>query len=187
MIDGKGPGNGHKKEKAPITDLRESGDLRIATVDATAAYNGVKRVHRHFVLAGESALIVLDDIEPAQTATITAQYQAAFEAAPSGGGAFTITSPAGAVRVRTFGPALTFAVEPRPWNDKDWILRDSALKWHAVTGTYASTDGPLVTVITRDGAGEVSVERDGSSVRVLLPGGRTVRFAGDTNGWTFRE
>ncbi len=180
--------NGKKQgEKAVIVDSGESGEIRHMTLDCTSAYPGtkeLKRAVRHFVLVGDEALIVLDDIVAAG-ATITTQYQAAWPTGVAGGGC-DIASPTVKAHLQTFGPELALKVEAREWNKRDWILKNSPLKWHAVSATYAADAGPLVTVIARDGA-QVSASVKPGEVVVSLPGGKSVRFSGGAGGWKLSQ
>jgi hypothetical protein len=176
LVNGAGP---NPRGKAVITDTWERG----MTLDATAAYTGVKRLRRHFVLVGDQALIVLDDI--VATGKVTAQYQCGFKTLAEKNRA-TITGPKGELTLLTHGPALDLRVEgPRDFG-RSWVFRKlaaaGAVSWHTLSGEYdIAPDNPLVTIILREPA-QPQLQRTGNTLTVTV-GGTTVAFRHGDNGW----
>ena len=190
LVDGQGPKKG---VKAPLGTPLEKGQWRVLSVDATAAYpkDSVVRVKRHFVMAGDEALIVLDDIAVAagKPGQITAQYQAGFAATARGDKAI-ITGTKNRLALQTFGPKLDLkATGPQKWG-KSWIFEKKNVQWYGINGTYASDAAtPLVTVLmptTLTGeAPAATVTRGGQQIVVKLPSGASATFRDGANGWEF--
>lgn len=193
VIDGRGPTTGNSSLTNPgarITNIWETGHWRGLTVDPTPAYHQL-RVRRHFVMAGDRALVVLDDLMQSNGAPgqVTAQYQCGYPTTVlPGGRAALINGLNSRVAVQVFGPALTLtATGPRDFGSS-WIFKRRGVQWYSLTGTYViETNNPLVTVITPLAWGEplpaVSVSRVGDGLTVELPASDRVTFAHGPSGW----
>jgi hypothetical protein len=199
LIDGKA-GDAEADTAAPITDLWEDGDIRGASINATAPYAKTakaRRVVRHFVMIGDETVIVLDDIVPAEGAEgrITVQWQAHFPASVADGLA-VITGDAAALHIQPHGSDVSLEVEgPRDFG-RSWVYRhwqkQNWVQWHSVRGTYtADPAAPLVTVlqVTEPGAKAPAsrVARNGNVIRVEAASGRHVEFEFGESGWELRR
>jgi hypothetical protein len=203
LVDGRGPG---RKSVAKISDFGQSGSLKWARLDLTESYNkkdeedkqepkpNVKRVNRWVVLSGNQA-VILDDIEGSEPATVTAQYQAGWQAecSPDGRSA-VITGKKGCLTIQTFGPEIKLAAEgPKPFGPS-WIYKRLAeagkVAWFKVAGSYpADSANPLITVLTstkeRSTTPEAQVIRKPDSIEVRLAGGKKLAFTRSDGAWKF--
>ena len=182
---------------APITDLWESGDLRGISVEATEAYaktTGARRVARHFVMVGDEAVVMLDDILPAQEADgmITVQWQAQYATETDGASAI-IFGDDSALRIEPHGPSLTLEVEgPRKFA-RAWVYRrmeeQGLVSWHSTRGTYRAEEAkPLVTVLQRmdknaEAPARSRARYEQNRIAVTLASGRRVDFLYANGQW----
>lgn len=193
VIDGVGPTTGNSSltnPGAPLTNIWQTGHWRGLTVDATRSYHQ-RRVRRHFVMAGDRALVVLDDLVPSNgtPGRVTAQYQCGYATAVQPGGRAAIINGVNSrLAVQVFGPARTLtATGPRDFGSS-WIFKRRGVQWYSLSGTYTiETNNPLVTVITPLAWDEplpaVSVSRGGDVLTVELPAGDRVTFEHGPTGW----
>ncbi len=195
LIDGKGPG----VSGSSITEAWEAGPWRHMTVDSTDGYGkAARRVRRLIVMHGDDAVVVLDDLIPAEgrSGEITAQYQTAWppEIDKKAPGMMVLTGQKGRLAVRCYGQPVKLSATDRKFSSGwHWAKIDESGPgdWHSVSGTYtADPDRPLVTVLT-PAAGDAPLpaaptcEYAESAVTVKLPGGQTVRFERTDDGWRF--
>jgi hypothetical protein len=183
---------------APLLNLWEEGDLRTITVDSTKAYSDGKvtlasKAHRVFALAGEEALVIVDDIVPANgSMRILAQYQTAQEPALNDGG-FAIRTPGASARIHLAGPPIDdLSSHARDLTKRGWVYKHMDRNWHSVWGTYLpDPDKPLVTVcmISRGDIepAEPNVEFGNGTISVTLGGGRTLHFDRKDQMWHLRR
>jgi len=197
LVDGQGPGDGKGNSGgAPITGAWESGPWRAMTVDATSAYqkeSPARRVRRHLVMCGDRAVVVLDDVLPAEgrPGNVTTHFQCGFKAEvlPDKRSAAVLGEKARLI-LRTFGPEIALKVTgPNEWG-KSWIFKKTGVQWYTIEGEYAAqADSPLLAVLTpADTAGEppkVEVRREAKAIAVDLGAGRIVRFEQGREGWAF--
>lgn len=181
IIDGKGP----DAVGGFITDAWQDGPWRAIVLDTTDAYRPwvARRVRRHFVQYGDEALIVLDDIVPAEGSDghISAQFQTREpELRPDTAEIFA-AGPNARMAIRLFGPEIDL---------KTQAYSRHGLRWTAVRGHYrADTDVPLVSVVSVAAAdapepSRPAVTRDGTTLTVTL-GNAKATFRHDDNGWAF--
>ncbi len=122
----------------------------------------------------------------------TAQYQAAQKVTvDTQTGTATVKGKRTDLVIRTFGPPIQLTSRPRDFG-KSWLYRsmDRAGKvaWHSVTGDYTiDANDPLVTVL-QPARGDKPpaaprVKRDGKTIRITLPGDKTVAFAWNNDRW----
>jgi hypothetical protein len=106
LVDGRGP---DRRGSATITEAGERGPWRWMTVDATDAYGGtgVQRLRRLFVMNGDRATILLDDLVSERPARTRCQLQCAHATTttPDGHGAVVLGERT-KLLVRTFGPPV---------------------------------------------------------------------------------
>jgi hypothetical protein len=191
VVEGHGP---DKRGVATITEAGSADPWRWMAIDATAAYAAapVERLRRVFVLCGDRAAVVLDDLKPKGRAEARCQYQCAHAVELCGDGRGAIVAGKKTkLSLRTFGPRLKLAVEgPLPFG-RSWVFASSdEFAWHRATAGYeANEDTPLVTVLLPFGPSEddpeVAVKHRGDQISVSLPGPATATFRKDTNGWSF--
>jgi hypothetical protein len=190
LIDGHGP----RVSGSRITGAWEQGAWRAMSVDSTRAYGShARRVRRTLVMAGDRAVVVLDDVVPArQGATITAQYQAAHEAQAEGAAA-VVAAKRCRLCLRTFGPELKLDVRRRDFG-KSWryatLAREGKVAWHSIAGQYAADPArPLVTVLTvgdpRGQPAKPTCEHGDGTIEVKLSPRVSVEFRRADEGWTF--
>lgn len=191
IVDGQAP---TRRKQAPVT-AGEAGALRWTTVDATAAYEGVERVHRHFVMVADEAVIVLDDVAGKK---VTTHLQTAH--APQvqdDKRSAVVEADATALWIGAFGPAVAWGVEgPRDFG-RSWVFDDLAeagrVRWHTMSADYAvDPDKPLVTVcvpIAReaDGPPKVAVHHADRRITITLPSTRRISFTKTDKGWTYHN
>ena len=178
----------------------EKGDVHCLVVDATADYAGPRggspqRVRRLFVMVGERAAIVVDDVVPTQDTPgkVTALWQTAWgpEIRPDRRSAII---PGKKVRLwlGTFGPELSLAVEGPKDFGKSWVFSELAsrglIAWHTLTATYtAKAQEPLVTVLMpldlQQPLPKPAVSVHGEEMTVQLGADRTVDFIRGEDGW----
>lgn len=197
LVDGQA-GDAGEQTAAPITACWERGPYRAISVDATAAYAKTaraQRVARHFVMLGDQAVVILDDIQPARGAPglITAQFQAHYPATLLGDRP-VIQGERARLVIETHGPAIEWSIEgPRDFG-RSWVYRrwqqEGWVAWHSIRGRYrALPEAPLVSVLqVTDAAGELPapaiVRRERDRVTVALAGGLTARFERKDERWT---
>ncbi len=191
LIDGKGPG----PVAGFITDAWEGGPWRAIVLDATDAYRPwvATRVRRHFVQFGTDALIILDDIVPAEgtDGRIVAQFQTRNPQLRPEAAEFLAAGPNARMAIRLFGPPLELTTQAYNWHGQTW---------DTVRGHYLADPGvPLVSVVTFAPAAPAApadapadapeplrpvVTRDGATLSVAL-GKATATFRRGENGWAF--
>ncbi len=195
LIDGNGP-DPEPQTAAPIVTAWEDGDVRAMNLDVTAPYRKTAqatRVMRHFVMVGDEAVVVLDDLIPAKAdATITAQLQAAYATELTGDSTAVVNGALGRLAIQTFGPTLKLEVTSRDFG-RSWIFKKWAeagwVSWHSLQGTYrADPQRPMITVLmpmpldAKTPTATVNYAPD--HIVVALPNGRQVTFNGGPDGWT---
>ncbi len=191
LVNGQGP----KHSGSRIAAAWEDGPWRAMAVDSTRAYRKTaQRVRRTLVMHGDRAVVVLDDIHPADGNGVTAQYQAAH--APqidADGSAALIEGDEVSLGLWTFGPDLKMSATRRDFG-KSWGFKKLAergrISWHSLTGDYeADPENPLVTVLIPAGQQhkppQPRYDRQGGSIEISLPDGATVRFALREGLWAF--
>lgn len=167
------------------------GDIRYAICDATAAYAGAAfRVQRHLLLAGDEALILLDDI--ITDVPVTAQYQCggATTAVAAPSTAWLIRGQHTCLRADVFAPGQPEVVlQPeRSLHDVHWGYHFADCRWFPVTLSYQPDPVcPLVTVLTEaDAAVETTppaVLYTPPTLSVRLPSGRQFRLTREHHTW----
>ncbi len=181
IIDGKGP----DAVGGFITDAWQEGPWRAIVLDSTDAYRPwiAQRVRRHFVQYGDEALIILDDIVPADgtDGRITAQFQTRDPELRPETAEILAAGPNARMAVRLFGPELDLTTQAYTWHGQ---------RWNAVRGHYLADAGvPLVSVVTVAAAdapepSRPTVTRDGTTLAVTL-GTATATFRHGDTGWAF--
>jgi hypothetical protein len=187
VVDGTGP----DVAGGTITDAWEGEDLRAVVLDATAAYRpwGIRRVRRSFVMAGDDAVVVLDDVLPSTDGAgrVETFFQTAEAKRPDDGDALVVEGEAGTLRIELHGaPGM-----PLEWSKEERKQRHRKSTWltHAA-GYTADPAAPLVTLVRyiRDGADRTpdaaGVVRDDDQTVVTL-GAREVVFRRTATGWAF--
>lgn len=193
-------GEGPDVRGSSITDTWQQGPWRHMTLDSTEGYGAAaRRVRRLIVMHGSDAVIVLDDIVPAdgKPGEITAQYQTAWmpEIDEKYTGFVLVPGQKGKLGLRCFGHQLVLSAQDRQFRKPGWCwekISDSGPgDWHTLFGSYhCDPDRPLTTVLQpvtprkplpaspqcRYGKGMVEVD---------LAGGVRVRFEREEEGWQF--
>jgi hypothetical protein len=187
IIDGSGP---DRRGRALIVDAEERGPWRMMTVDASNAYEKVAtRMRRVFVLHGEEALIVLDDIIPKGPGRVTHQLQCgAYAATGDDGQPATVRGDLGWLSIRTGGPTLKWSVDGPLDFGRSWINAQEDASWYRLDGVYTARAGqPLVTIFLPHApattAPRAECQHAGKEIRVVLPGGAVAAFATGERGW----
>jgi hypothetical protein len=191
--DGRLPGF-QAQNDAPLINVWESGDLRTITVDSTLAYSDGKvtladKVHRIFVLKGEEALIILDDVVPTGGKPVFAQYQVARKPELISDTHFAVKRDDARADTWVFGPEFqAFQVEPLDINQRGWVYRHMGVDWHRLSGSYRPDEArPFVTVIllspdeTQSGTPQATYGQN--TVLVTLPQGSLLRFERRNGNW----
>jgi len=192
LIDGQGP---DRRGKGLITDSADVGPWRMMAIDATDAYEeSAKRMRRVFVMHGDEAVIVLDDIVPCGKGEVTYQLQCAAPATVADGDAqdaanATVTGKKVLLSVRVAGCPITLTAEGPLDFGRSWVYAEEDWPWHKLSGQYtARTDRPLVTVLIPGAAGappKVEIRHGDKDVRVTLPSGATAEFTQEVDGWAW--
>jgi hypothetical protein len=199
LVDGAAPQGRHA---APLSG-REQGDLRHLVVDVTEDYASRHgkppvRVRRHFVMAGSEAVIVLDDVVPAEESRgqVTVLWQTAF--APdvqSDKRSASVTGKKNRLWIETFGPEISLQAEGPNDFAKSWVYRDLAeeglVQWHTLRGSYsARREEPLVTVFLPSDFSQpmprATVTGDDSETAITLPSSRKIRFENVDDVWQLK-
>ncbi len=188
--------NGQPDDRAPVaytgrlTACAADGDLRYLACDATAAYAGAAdRVVRHLVMAGEEALILLDDVVCG--GGVTAWYQAGGETAREGEGSIMISGQRARLRMDLLAaPGVDVDCRPeRPLDDVHWGYSFADCRLFPVAARYAAQpERPLVTVfqdatVALPAAPSVALRE--RALQIGLPSGRWVTFVRTAGGWRF--
>ena len=199
LIDGVGSDK-EAMTSAPITNIWEQGIFRGVSVDATEPYakkTGARRVIRHFVMVGDEALVVLDDILPdiGAKGEITAQWQSQYSSKINQDKRLAlITGDNSNLQIETYGPEIILEVEgPRKFG-RSWVYRDfeegGLASWHTIRGKYLANEvRPLVTVFqVIDKLGKIplinKVDYPNDQVIVTMGNGQTVKFKRSQLGWS---
>ena len=187
------PGGVKGKADAPLLNLWEQGDLRTITVDSSKAYDNASKVHRVFALAGEKALVIVDDVVLNDASMrVLAQYQTA-QKPELGDGSFTVRTPGASTRIHLAGPAIDeLSVHERNIRNRGWVYKNFDRDWNSVWGTYEpDPDKPLVTVcMIAEGDSEMAepkVEFGKDTISVSLGGGDTLHFDRKDEMWVLRR
>lgn len=188
-----------RSAEAPLVRAWEQGPIRTITVDATLAYSGknhqrADKVHRVFVLVGDEAMILLDDVRPTEGTLVLAQFQSA--QAPILGEdtrSFRVERDGAQVGVHLFGPKLDkVEYEPYDISKGGWIYRQMGADWNRIFGSYAANpDQPLVTIFqpTPDltPTAPPRVTYQGNQIRVNLPSGQALTFERIDGNWILKK
>lgn len=190
LVDGHGP---DRRGVARISEAWELRDLRTMTVDSTPAYAaaGATRVRRTICLAGEEAVVVVDDVRVSEgrSARVTSWFQCGFPVELSEGGrAATLRGARSSLSIRALGRDLEPTVSgPRDFG-RSWVFAETGVRWHRVSLEYPA-DGrePLVTAFLPHAsdrpAPSVELSRaDGRRV-VRLESGRSIELVESPVGW----
>ena len=195
LIDGEGPG----VTGSVIDDAWQAGPWRSMTLDSTEGYGkAARRVRRVLVLHGADAVVVLDDIIPAdgRPGEVTAQYQTAWkpEVRPENRAAALLTGQKGQMSLRCFGHAVQFVAADRKFSKKGWhwekVGASGPGDWHSLTGRYTADPArPLVTVLAPRTGGRkeprATVAYGDGTVVVTLADHLCFRFARKDRRWVF--
>lgn len=212
LVEGTGP-KPAEHWSAPILGACEVAGVKFATLDATQAYAGkARKLHRHFALTEENALIVVEDIilhdsdslatgESLPAASAEADQPFPLKWMFQGGGP-TETLPGGqgvlirgqrtGLRIECFsgvGPVVELHPE-RNLKDIPWGYYFAKARWFPFSvGLGEEPTSPVVWVLTeseRTIASGTQVERCNSRIQVTLPTGRTIGFSREPCGWKFQ-
>jgi hypothetical protein len=192
------PEGGTFNKTAPValSDAWESGDLRSVSVDSTAAYKAdaqgvikVARVQRVFVMAGDKALVVLDNVQPTDPAApITTLFQTGFPVTVAAeSDSFRIEGKSSDLVGLLDGPKGTLGVEPMNWLNK-WVFKERGVQWHRIKAPYAfDAKNPRLTVLLPTAKGatppKISVERGDRQISVKIPGAPDIQFVEADGLW----
>lgn len=200
VVDGVDP----YPKKSTSIEVDEQGDVRFAVMHSTNAYwrggPEPRRVDRWVVLVGDSTVVILDDILPAEEhpGKVVSRLQCGqpVKRLSSDGEVplnLRVAGQEASARIRIHGPVDEVALEPRKFN-KGWIFKKLAkhdmVKWTSVEMRYsADPDTPLITVLQRETDGEkadpLAVKRRDEHIEVSLPDDRQVHFRRNNEGWEF--
>ncbi len=192
IIDGVGPKQ-PSRHVGTITVCREQDGWRHLACDATAAYGGVAlRVVRHLVMLGDQALLLLDDIVPANpTATVRAQYQCGGgPTLMAGGRALDVAGAAARLRLSwpTHPKAQPNLAPERSLHDTHWGYHFARCRLFPVTLDYPpQANRPLLALFqdATDGPPPpIQIDATDERIGIALPSGRTLRFLRLESGWT---
>lgn len=192
LIDGQGP----NITGAAITDSGELGTLRWMTLDATNGYGiATTRVRRTFVLCGNQALVVLDDLLPATNAPgiVTTQIQAGQKTVvETDQRSALITGKNSLLQLHVFGPKIALQANgPRDFA-ASWVFQEMAkagqVAWFSITGKYTIDEKtPLITIftptLTTQKAPAVDVQYQDDVIRVQA-GDQLLKFSKSPSGWS---
>jgi hypothetical protein len=191
LFDGKGP---DPRGLASITETGTKGKWRRLCLDAAKAYKEppLKHYRRLFVLYGEKAALVLDDITSDANHSVQSQYQCghAAKVLPDLRSA-VIEGKEIHMLVKTFGPDLQLDVEGPLDFGRSWVFAQSEeFSWHRITGSFSSPDpNPLITVFLpfekTAPAPECRASYDADRITVTLPDGTSAEFRKGKQGWRF--
>ncbi len=202
LIGEQGPDR--KQGIAHVVASWEEGDRRAMVVDCTKAYPAgkggegvtaprIERLRRHFVLSGDRAVVLLDEVVLAagvKKPEVTMQLQCAFEPQiDEGRPALAMKGRQSRMAVTCDGPAIVLATEARQWKN-DWVYHDRGFDtWYTVRGTYRPDAArPMVTVFVPYGgdgpAPAVRIERKRDAIDVSTGGKRAARFVCGEEGWS---
>ncbi len=188
LIDGVGPDE-PSGYTGKIIRCMENGDTRYLTCDSTKAYHGSAiRAHRHLVIVGEDAVILLDDIIPAALgAIITAQYQCGGIATITGENKVLIEGNHSKVQMEMFYPdkLLLKSLPERSLHDTHWGYHFADCRLFPVNVSYAPASNlPLITIFKDGEIGVDSlVEITGNRIVITLQTGEEISFKITDNGW----
>lgn len=151
IVDGVGP---HQPADytARLDACGSRGPLRWAACDATPAYRGAARlVRRHIVMLNDRALLLIDDIDPAGTGEVVAQFQAGDATEPADGDARRLRIVGQAAKLDLAlltHPDARFELAPERPFKTHWGYKFSDCRWHPATARYtAASRLPLVAFI----------------------------------------
>ncbi len=185
----------NRSADTPLIHDWEDGDVRTITVDATRAYRPgnlqrAEKVQRVFVLVGEEAFILLDDVIPAEGMTVIAQYQAAKEPLlDEAAGQFRVERDGAQVTTHLFGPKVRdFEVDAYDISQGGWVYKHMDTDWHRISGRYdADPMKPLISVFlpTKDltPAKAPKVAYKGDKIEVSLASGKKLTFEHREGNW----
>jgi len=189
----------NRSADAPLIRVWEQGEVRTITVDASGAYKRgdrrrAEKVHRVFVLVGEEALIILDDVLPTGGLSVLAQFQAAKEPViDQENGRFRVERDGARVTTHLFGPNVSdIQVDAYDIGKGGWVYRHFDTQWHRISGRYvANPDQPLITVFlpTRNPtpSGDPKVVYQGNLIVVSLPSGQKLTFERIAGDWVLAK
>jgi hypothetical protein len=186
LMDGGGPG---AKNEARIVNAWESGQRRSMAVDLRDAYKKkLPGARRHFVMDGDRAVALLDEVPAGAAKKVTLQVQCLFEpelAKETAG--VVLAGEQGRLRVECFGPEVTLKSRARQWKQR-WVSPHGHDTWYTVSGVYApSATRPMVTVFTPvGGAGQppqATVRYADKAIEVAVDGKAVAEFAKTADGW----
>jgi hypothetical protein len=199
IIDGVGP----QRKGGSILKAWEEKDHRVALIRSKKAYKKNKphpsRVNRWVCLLGKEAVVVLDDLLPAegQPGKVVSRLQfgqpvKSIETAEEASAVYHVAGQGAAARISLFYPdAIKTTLQDRDFG-KSWIwarlAKADLAKWTTATISYTlNTSTPLVTVIQpqhKDKAIKpAKVQRKNDRVRVELPSGRSIVFTLNEGQW----
>ncbi len=192
LFEGKGP---HSRGRAAITKAETTDKWRSLVLDAKGAYKDRKLKHyrRVFLLYGDKAALVLDDIKTEAKHAVQCHYQCghAAKVLPDLRSA-VIEGKETSLLVKTFGPNLQLNVEGPLDFGRSWVFAQShEFSWHRLTGSFSFSQNtsPLVTVfLPFDRSASVpqcEASYNPDRITVTLPGGMTAEFLKEAAGWRF--
>jgi hypothetical protein len=199
IIDGVGP----QRKGGSVLKAWEEKDRRVALIRSKKAYKKKKpypsRVNRWVCLLGKEAVVVLDDLLPAEgepgKVVSRLQFGQAVKSIETAGDAskeYRVAGQGAAARVSLFYPgAIKATLHDREFG-KSWIWERLAkaelATWTTARISYTlKPSTPLVTVIQPRHESRslkpVTVQRTTGRVRVVLASGRSVVFIRNEKRW----
>ncbi len=173
----------------------EKGSLRTLSIDPTRSYrrgnDTPPPIRRTWVMAGDKAVILVDDIQ--EPAEVISRLQAGFatEIQP-GGTSAVIAGKENDLWLGAFGPELDMIVTgPLDFGDS-WefkrLEKSGLLSWHRIEAAYQSKpEHPMVWVFVPreqgEGAPEVLVRHTPENIFVRVPGHADVVLEKTSTGW----
>jgi len=141
-------------------------------------------------MAGDEALVLLDNIVLPGEGRVTAQYQAAYASEVDGSRA-VVAGDSSRLVIEAHGPTISLDVEEKDFG-RSWVYKRWAdngwLSWHKISGTYTpEARRPLVTVMmpaaTDGNLPQARVTYGAAAIDVTLPSGREIRFVNREGEW----
>lgn len=166
----------------------EKGNLRMLTIDPTLAYKKpntpVTAFRRTWVMAGDEAVILLDDVR--ETAAVVSRFQAGFaaEIQPDHRSAI-IHGKSNRLWMGAFGPESQMTMSGPLDFGKSWVYKQWAdegkVAWHRLEAAYQhDPEKPMIWVFVpmkgTAAAPDVSVRHDRDRVAIKVPGQSEVIF-----------
>ena len=183
-----------KRRPSPLTGA-ESGDMRVLSIDPSAAYKAPDRsapaIRRTWTMDADRAVVLLDDV--GGNVPVLSRFQAGYKTSlQDGGDAARVEGRQADLWIQHFGPRATLSVQGPLDFGKSWIYKkrakDGLTSWHRLEAAYtASTDEPTVWVFVpldkSSGRPEITMQRSASYIRVSISGRQAARFVKDSHGW----